>query len=212
MNDSTATAAGQHTGGAPDGPPVDPRPLFGRCLDQTGRLIGGLRPEQLALPTPCAEFAVRDLLGHIVQGVHRIGVAGAGGDTAAVAAPQGVPDDGWVELFAAQRAGQQRAWADDAVLERAVTMPFGAFPGRITLLALVLESTVHGWDLARALDRTGELDDELATSALAAAMRFVPAQPRGGPVPFAPVVEVPADAAPYDRLAGWLGRDPGLAA
>jgi len=30
----------------------------------------------------------------------------------------------------------------------------------------------------------------------------------GAGVPFGAVVEVPADAPAYDRLVGWLGRDP----
>ncbi|HEY3559288.1 MAG TPA: hypothetical protein VGL05_17575 [Kribbella sp.] len=38
--------------------------------------------------------------------------------------------------------------------------------------------------------------------------RFVPAEQRGGHVPFGPVVPVADDASPYDRLAAWQGRQP----
>jgi len=38
--------------------------------------------------------------------------------------------------------------------------------------------------------------------------QVVPAETRGGPIPFGPVVAVADDAGPYDQLVGWLGRDP----
>jgi hypothetical protein len=46
-------------------------------------------------------------------------------------------------------------------------------------------------------------------TALVGNMRHaIPAQPRGNPVPFGPVVEVPEDAPDIDKLAGWYGRKP----
>jgi hypothetical protein len=38
--------------------------------------------------------------------------------------------------------------------------------------------------------------------------RAVPAEPRGGQVPFGPVVEVHEDAPDIDKLVGWYGRRP----
>jgi hypothetical protein len=51
-------------------------------------------------------------------------------------------------------------------------------------------------------------DPELAFFALAGAKRILPPETRGGDIPFAPVVPVPSDAAPYAQLAAWLGRQP----
>lgn len=67
---------------------------------------------------------------------------------------------------------------------------------------------MHGWDLATATGQTAELNPDLGGVALDSARRFVPAEPRGGHVPFGPVVPVPDDADVYTRLAGWLGRRP----
>ncbi|GAA1511493.1 hypothetical protein [Nocardioides humi] len=36
----------------------------------------------------------------------------------------------------------------------------------------------------------------------------MPAEPRGGEIPFGPVVPVADDAPAYDRLVAWTGRDP----
>ena len=73
--------------------------------------------------------------------------------------------------------------------------------------AYMQELTVHAWDLAYTTGQTGALDQRLAAASLDVARRIMPAEGRGGPVPFGPVVEVPADADPYRQLAGWLGRD-----
>ena len=43
---------------------------------------------------------------------------------------------------------------------------------------------------------------------LAVAQRILPPEPRGGEIPFGPVVPVPPDAGLYAQLAGWLGRQP----
>lgn len=58
----------------------DPRPLLGRALDQSERLAAGTSPDQLTESTPCSEFDVRALLGHMVAVARRIAHVGRGGD------------------------------------------------------------------------------------------------------------------------------------
>jgi uncharacterized protein (TIGR03086 family) len=94
------------------------------------------------------------------------------------------------------------------LLDKVLSLPFGDFSGRVALMAYSQELTVHSWDLAKALGRLDLLDESLAAAALPIARQFVPAQPRGGPVPFGPVVEVPAEAGAYAQLVGYLGRQP----
>ena len=50
------------------------------------------------------------------------------------------------------------------------------------------------------------LDPVLAEAVLPTAKRLLPPDHRGGEIPFGPVLEVPAGAPAYDRLAGFLGR------
>ena len=87
-------------------------------------------------------------------------------------------------------------------------MPWGKVPGRIAVSGYVQEIVTHGWDLARATGQPAELDPELASWVLAVAQRILPPEPRGGEIPFGPVVPVPADAGRYAQLAAWLGRQP----
>jgi uncharacterized protein (TIGR03086 family) len=72
----------------------------------------------------------------------------------------------------------------------------------------IQEVLTHGWDLAQATGQPTELDPELATWVLAVARRILPPEPRGGEVPFGPVIPAPPGAGPYTQLAAWLGRQP----
>lgn len=65
---------------------------------------------------------------------------------------------------------------------------------------------MHGWDLAVATGQPSEADADLASAALALAARTLPAEPRGGHVPFAPVAEPSPDAGPTEQLANWSGH------
>jgi uncharacterized protein (TIGR03086 family) len=194
----------------------DPRPLLTRALDQVGDLVAGTPPEALDAPTPCDDWDVRTLLAHLV-GVHRrIAHVGAGGLFSEVSSMPEVADDRIAAEVAAARADVDRAWgldgSDAAVLDREVTVPWGTMAGRFVGFGYVQELTVHAWDLAAATGRTAALDDALAAAVEDTAHRVLPAEPRGGPVPFAAPVPAAPDAAPTTRLVAWLGRDPAFAA
>ena len=188
---------------------ADPREIHRRAMAQTETIVAAVAPGQLTLPTPCTEYDVRALLSHMVGGLNRIAVVGEGGDGLAVSPRvDGVPDDGWLAAYRAATARTRAAWADDARLDAMVEVPWGKVPGRQALGGYVQEILTHGWDLARATGQPTELDPELATWVLAVAQRILPPEPRGGQIPFGPVVPVPPDAGVYAQLAGWLGRQP----
>jgi len=42
--------------------------LHEQALDETARLVDGVRPDQMGLPTPCSDWDVRALLAHLVGG------------------------------------------------------------------------------------------------------------------------------------------------
>jgi uncharacterized protein (TIGR03086 family) len=189
--------------------PPDPRVALLRAADQAVAVVGLVTPDRLAAPTPCAEYDVRHLTGHLVAVLRRIAYVAGGGHAFDVPSiVLDVPEDRWAAAAAANAAGLRAAWSDDAVLDRVLRLPWGEVPGRGAAMAYVQELTTHAWDLAAALGRPDVLDPRLAELALVAAHRYLPAQPRGGPIPFEAPVEVAADAPPYDRLVAWLGRDP----
>lgn len=188
-------------------PAQDPRPILAPALDQTAREVAAVRADQLGHRTPCADYDVRALLGHIVAVLHKLARIGDGTDA------RGVPDviddindDGWPDAFAHARREVDRVWADDATLDRTVTLPWATLPGRIALDAYTHEFTAHSWDLAHATGRLTELDPDLAARALDAFPTFAPPDERSGHGPFGPVVPAPVGADVYTRLGAYLGR------
>lgn len=188
----------------------DPRPLLGAALDQAGDLIASATPDQAGLPTPCDDYDVQALIGHMQAVVRRIGVVLSGQPFWSV--PREIESTDWVADWAAGRAATEAVLADDECLTREVTVPWGTVPGASAAASYIGELSVHSWDLATALGKADVLNEALATAALPAYMEKVPAEPRGPEIPFGPVVEVGEDATPYERLVAWTGRDPRWAA
>ncbi|MGO4202347.1 TIGR03086 family metal-binding protein [Rhodococcus sp. TAF43] len=185
---------------------TDPRPLYREALAWVTALMAEVRPDQLTDPTPCDEFDVATLMGHLVATVDRARVIGEGGDPTTVPLVA-IAVDG--DRCAAYRIAGERMWAvwsDDALLDVTVTAPWGRVPGRAAIWGYLNETLVHGWDLAAATGQPTETDSALAESALAVARRAIPASPRGGHVPFGAVVEPAEGAGPTERLANWSGR------
>lgn len=171
--------------------------------DVAGQVIAAISDDQWNLPTPCTEWSVRDLVGHLVAG--NDGFASAlRGQAAPVSAHASSPG----ELLSAYRRSARvllDAFGEPGALEREVTVPFGTVPGSVALHLRMTELLVHGWDLARATGLNVAFPDDLAEQELAftrAALADVPPGRRQ----FAPPEPVADDAPAIDRLAACLGR------
>ena len=186
---------------------TDPRPRYAAALAWVHDLVTAVPVDRLADPTPCAEYDVRALLGHLVATLHRARAIAEGGDpTAEPTVVTGVPDDGWTGAWDTAADKALAGWADDDLLDRDVPVPWGRLPGRIALWGYLNEALVHGWDLAVATDQDAEADPALAEEALTMMRHALPAEQRGGPVPFTPVVVPAPDAGATERLANWCGH------
>jgi uncharacterized protein (TIGR03086 family) len=187
---------------------TDPRSLYDGALSWTLGLVRGVRPDQLTRPTPCTGLDVRALLAHLVAGVNRAAAVGRGADAGTVpwSVPQ-VPGDEWGNAYEEAIDAMWAVWRDGTDrLDRTVRAPFGEVPGRAALMAYTSETLVHGWDLAVATGQHAEADPAVAAPVLAVMERFLPAEPRGGHVPFAAPVPPRDGAGPTERLANWCGR------
>ncbi|SDR07920.1 TIGR03086 family metal-binding protein [Actinopolyspora saharensis] len=190
---------------------ADPRPWLSGATEQLSTLVAEVRPAQLEAPTPCTEFDVRALLDHVVVMTGCYANLGAGETDAAAATPppRNAGDREWAEVYAAEAARLNEAWADGAALDRKMSLPWGELPGREALLGCLLDTVTHSWDLARALGiEDDRLDEELAEKTLEVAREIMPAERRGRPTPFEPVRPVEPEAPAARRLAAWLGRWP----
>jgi uncharacterized protein (TIGR03086 family) len=193
----------------PTRPTTDPRPDFFSAAATAYDAVAAVSPDQLDGPTPCAEFDVRALLGHLVAVFRRV-TSIAAGIPAIGHAPlvTGVPDDGWADAARAAVRDMECAWADPAVLGLEMQLPFGTVPGAAALAMYTGEVSTHTWDLAVATGQSPAWDDEVLAGAVAAVHRKLPAE-RGPGIPFGAPVPVPDDAPLIDRLVAWQGRNPG---
>ncbi|MFI6928834.1 TIGR03086 family metal-binding protein [Streptomyces sp. NPDC050287] len=178
------------------------------------RLADGVSDEQLADTTPCPDYAVRALLGHLVG----LAVAfrdagrknlGATTDTSPTAA---VPDigPGWREELPKALDELADAWRDPAAWTGMTRAGGVDLPGAVAAAVATDELVIHGWDLARATGRPYAPDpDALRTSY---GFLLAAAEDPSRSAIFGPVVPVPADAPLLDRAVGLSGRDPGWSA
>lgn len=183
---------------------TDPRSLYAAASSWVLDLVRGTTEDQLDRPTPCDDFDVRSLIGHVLATVARAESVAIRGDVGDVGT---MIDSHDATTLAAQRDRALAAWSDDELLDRPVTVPWGNVPGRGALFGYTNEALVHGWDLAVATGQPCEApDQQLAATILPIMQRFLSADQRGGPVPFAPAIEPRPDAGPTERLANWSGR------
>jgi uncharacterized protein (TIGR03086 family) len=199
---------------------TDPRPILARAITTGGAVIAGVRPEQLADPTPCTDMNVRTLLAHLIGVLDRIAALGNGEDPFAVTETN-VAEDRWSDAWTESAARATDAWSDDAALERPMALPWIQGSGAEVLASYFSELTVHTWDLATATRQQPDWDDTVVTAALEA-RHILPAENRRAlfeeisiamgldevAVPFAEAVPIPDDAPAIDRLVAWNGRDP----
>jgi uncharacterized protein (TIGR03086 family) len=189
--------------------PTDPRPAFATAVGLAVDAMSAVSPDQFSDPTPCTEFDVRALLGHLLSVLRRVAAVGRGEPPFSV--PQvstDVPDDGWGAAARAAADDVLAVWTDDALLDRELTLPYGTHRGAVALATYTGELSTHTWDLAAATGQSPTWDDDALAVGLVGTHHILPAEGRGGRIPFAPVVPVPDDASPIDRLVAWQGRDP----
>lgn len=174
---------------------------------EMAELIGTIEDDQLALPTPCSEWKVRDLLRHLV---------GANYDEVAVFEGQEYDPSTDPRLAADPRRQYAEsadrdvaAVADDSVLEQTVPFVGRENPGWVRISFHFLDIVTHSWDLRKALGAPGELDPELAAAGIEVAELIPDAEwVRGPGKPFGAIVPVPDDASPVDRMLSLVGRSP----
>jgi uncharacterized protein (TIGR03086 family) len=162
-------------------------------------VLGEVTDAQLTAATPCAAWAVEDLLVHVIGGNRR--VAGSSGETA----PPTSADEAR-RSYEESAAAVQATFEDPATASRIFTVPFGEVPGSFVLQLRTIDTLTHAWDLARATGQGTDLDPQLAADALAASQRAIRPELRGEGRPFGPQQQPPKGATAADELAAFLGR------
>jgi uncharacterized protein (TIGR03086 family) len=171
--------------------------------------LRSVSPDAWTAPTPCAEWDVRALVNHMTRGnLNYVGLLrGATREEFLAARDADALGDDPVAAFTGSVQACAAAFAEPDALDRVVDYPLGKLSGRQALALRTADSTVHTWDLARALGADDTLDPGLVAwidedhdaifAGLDLGSRFF-----ADPLPAAP------GASRQDRLLTRFGRDP----
>jgi uncharacterized protein (TIGR03086 family) len=174
-------------------------------------LVAQITVQDLARPTPCADWTLHGLLKHMVAQHHGFAAA-AGGDGNMAhwrIRPLGA------HPIAAYRAAAERvlaAFAVDGALDRDFPLPEFKqglmFPARQAISFHFVDYVVHSWDVARTLDLPVHLDPALLDVALSVAEAVPGGDARLAPgAAFAPAVSW-SGGSRLDQIVAILGRSP----
>ncbi|AMW15257.1 TIGR03086 family protein [Streptomyces qaidamensis] len=183
---------------------------LGPQAEVVARLAAGVTDEQLADPTPCPKYAVRNVLAHLAGLAVAFRDAGRKdlGVTTDTRPDSTVPElgHGWREELPRVLGEMAEAWRDPAAWTGMTRAGSVDLPGGIAGLVATDELVVHGWDLARATGQRYEPDP----AALRVCHDFLAESvddPGRGAI-FGPVVTVEPEASLLARAVGLSGRDP----
>jgi len=150
-------------------------------------------------PTPCTEWTIADLFGHMVGAIDRFAAASG-------AAPPDaqVGDASPIGRFEAAVARSLARWGSSSDPAAMLSLPYGDFPAELVVAMNQLDSLIHGWDLAAALGVPLTIPDDLAHAAMQTARVRVPlgrGRVFGGEV-------ATSSTRPGEALLAFTGRDP----
>jgi uncharacterized protein (TIGR03086 family) len=161
--------------------------------------------EQWHAATPCVEWNVRALVNHVAGEYLWLPEMLAGKTVADV----GERLDGDLlgnepvqTLINAQRAALAAVEADGA-LDMTVHLSFGDLPASVYAMQMIIDSTIHSWDLARAIGADETLDSELVEIAYAELQQNAEEWREGGA--FGPKRDA-ADDSTQAKLLALTGR------
>ncbi|WP_406422963.1 TIGR03086 family metal-binding protein [Streptomyces sp. NBC_00842] len=182
---------------------------LGPAARQVAALLDGIEEKQLTDPTPCPDYAVRELLAHLVglskafRDAARKDLGPTTDSSPAAALP--VLGDDWREALPPLLDELVTAWRDPAARQGMTRAGGVDLPGEVAAMVALNELVVHGWDLARSTGQAYEADE----ASLRVSLGML--TPRDGiprPDIFGPPVPVPADAPLVDRAIAMSGRRP----
>lgn len=167
-----------------------------------GDAVKGVKADQLASPTPCTEFNVKELLRHIIGGLQMLQTAASGGKGKMPA--EDIVGDDPAGQYAEGRTKLLATLKEPGVFDKTWSMPFGDMPGKMMAGIAFMEHLTHAWDVKKATGQDANLPDDLVNECLGlvtpmdAMLRM--------PGVCGPALEVPDSATPTEKLIAFMGR------
>ena len=175
-------------------------------------VAASVESSQLAGPTPCDDFSVKELSNHI---------AGFWGMTAMAARKQtmeggdpgaDIVGDSPASVIPGMVDGGVAAWQEDGATDGKTQFGPGEYDAAMAAQITLFEEVVHGWDLAAATGQTFDVSSEVGDAVLEIAQMLCNDEQRGEGKPFRTEVSVANSAPSLDKALGLTGRDPNWSA
>jgi uncharacterized protein (TIGR03086 family) len=186
-------------------------PLLGRSYDVVAELIGQISADGWDAPSTCAEWTVRQVANHLAGGLLLL-TRIVEGETVDSAEFDGQRQADTEHLGSDPEAGFRAVtdrslavFAKPDTLSREFPYRGAQIPGAALASISLLESFVHGWDIARGAGLPYPADDDIVEAVWAFAKDAVDDQQRRAGL-WAEAVPISPTAAPVTALLAHLGR------
>ena len=190
---------------------MDTLRLLARAQDWTAEKVARVRDADMRKPTPCGEWNVSRLLDHLIADVETFNRVAQGEPLDLVSSidPTSDANAGRAQHDASEEFGRlikesREIWNTPGALEQTYKTSRSEMPGQGLIMITLVDTVVHGWDLAKATGQDTEMPEDVAEAVLAFTTKMMQERRIG----FGDPVPVPDDASVTDRLVGWLGRQP----
>lgn len=187
---------------------MDTMESYRRAQDGLDAVLAEVRPDQWDGPSPCAEWTVRDVAGHVIWAQDQLRAWATGQEYTETAGAPGAPRPAVLagaDPVATWRAARERSLAalTRETLAAPVSLPgTGEVPLAAVITVLTADQVGHTWDVGHAAGLDVRLDPALVT------MTFGWARTNVGRAPafFGPELTPPDGADEQTRMLAFLGR------
>ncbi len=170
-------------------------------------LLTGLGADDWNRPTPCEGWDVAAVVRHLATGERAFttSLGGTAYELAAISADLAVVATDDLPATYDDGAARLRAALDRAEPGAVFPTGIGPMPAPAIAELRTIEALTHGWDIARGVGGTLDVDDAVAERAIAHSLALMERLPPDR-TPFGPPQPVADDAPAIDRLVALLGR------
>jgi uncharacterized protein (TIGR03086 family) len=172
--------------------------MHARAQTAFGDVLALVGDGDLSRSTPCTNWTVADLIGHVRDGNQWVVELGG-------SEPNELPSERLAAHAASSAAAQAVFGADDG-LTRTFDHPIGPIPGSLFATIRAGDAYAHAWDLATAIGADTDIDGDLGEEIYDAISPLLGDGLRGEGRPFGPRQPCPQERPMADRVAAFLGR------
>jgi uncharacterized protein (TIGR03086 family) len=190
---------------------LHPLDALDRAQTAAAAVIARLGPDDWALPTPCDEWSVRDVVNKMTASTYTFSAFGERrrlDPPYDLVHPTEVLGDDPVGTFLDAAAECREVWRRPEALEGTAPSTVGEFPAKAVLNARIFDTTILTWDVSRATGIPHGIDESLAAYVLRVAEALVANVRRVSPERYKDAEAVTDEASFVDRMVAATGRNP----